>query len=232
MTPAIKVCGICSIDDALLAIEHGAKYLGLIFVESSPRYLDPALARSIVESIEQKAKVVGVFQNANDDQIENIANSVSLDYLQLHGNESPAFCATLSRPVIKSFQLTDTEKILDEQPCLTFPFGNKKDSQSDFDFCLELLDQYRPYCRHFLFDKPKSVTNTNWLQFAAQQLSLIEDQLGDYFFAGGLNCSNINSILQTITPAVIDIASGVEQTARQKNRQLMTDFFAALAIEY
>ena len=73
---------------------------------------------------------------------------------------------------------------------------------------------------------------TNWLDFAVAQLSLIEDQLGDYFLAGGLNCANINAVLQKLKPAVIDIASGIEQTARQKNRKLMTDFFAALAIEY
>ena len=125
MKPAIKICGICNEADARLAIEHGVQYIGLIFVESSPRYVAPALASSIVESVDNKAKMVGVFQNANDDEIENIANSVNLDYLQLHGNESPAFCATLSRPVIKSFQIVETNESSDEQSCLTLSFNNQ-----------------------------------------------------------------------------------------------------------
>jgi len=232
MTPAIKICGICNLADAQLAIDHGAEYLGLIFVQSSPRYVEPGLARSIVESIDRKAKIVGVFQNAADNEIDHIIDFVGLDYLQLHGNESPVFCATLSRPIIKSFQIAAPNQILDEQPCLTLPLNNTNDNQLDFDRCLNMLDQYRPYCSYFLFDKPKHAPNTNWLDFAITQLGLIEDQLGDYFLAGGLNADNVKTALQKLKPAVVDIASGIEKTAREKNRKLMTDFFTALEFQY
>ncbi len=52
------------------------------------------------------------------------------------------------------------------------------------------------------------------------------------FLAGGLNAGNIQAVLQILRPVVVDIASGVEETAREKERKLMTDFFAALGIKY
>ncbi len=136
----------------------------------APRYIDPVQARSVVEAIvgvkftesgseRRLPKIVGVFQNAREHEIESIANSVGLDYIQLHGHESPTVCASLSRPVIKAFQISTLSQTTNEQPCLTLSFRSTAldDYQLDLDRCLDLLDRYRPYCRHFLFDKPKNV---------------------------------------------------------------------------
>ncbi len=220
MPPAIKICGICNMDDAQLAIDHGAKYLGFIFATSSPRYIEPEIASSIINSLRNQVKVVGIFQNASVSEIENIASAVNLDYFQLHGNESPAMCSRLSKPVIKAFQITD--RPMHEQPCTTLSFANTESAKDVHP--LFILEKYRQHCAHFLFDKPKKYSFPNWLDYAINQLESIENELGNYFFAGTLNSSNINTVLQTLHPAVIDVASSVEETPRQKSKALIADF--------
>jgi phosphoribosylanthranilate isomerase len=230
MTLAIKICGICNLADANIAIEHGAHYLGFIFVKSSPRYVEPAVAQAIAEELNHKVKLVGAFQNAPNEEIAHVADSVGLDYIQLHGTESPAVCATMPKPVIKAFQITTLSQAAEEQPCLTLSFknGSSNNDQADLNRFLSVLNQYRPNCSHFLFDKPKNIADAKWLDFVTTQLKPIEDQLGEYFLAGGLNARNIQIALQKLQPAVLDIASGVEQNPREKNGKLMTELFTAI----
>lgn len=75
-SPKIKICGICSVEDAQLAIKYAVEYIGLIFVKSSPRYIEPVIAKSIANSIGDKIQVVGVFQNSTLQEMENIASLV------------------------------------------------------------------------------------------------------------------------------------------------------------
>jgi phosphoribosylanthranilate isomerase len=217
----IKICGICDPMDAQSAVRLGAQYIGLIFVKDSPRYIEPAVARSIVAAIKDEAEVVGVFQDATLEEMENIAFSVGLDYFQLHGHESPILCSKLSRPVIKSFQIASESSA--NEPCLTLSFGDDKPG-AEIKNCLSILDKYRLYCRHFLFDRPKKGFASNWLDFASRQLKLVEGNLGNYILAGGLDSNNIQTILQTLNPMIVDVASGVEETMRTKSKTLMAEF--------
>ena len=224
MKPSIKICGICNQADALLAVNQGAQYLGLIFVQSSPRFIETTAARLIAQAVNYQAKIVGVFQNSTIDEINNVLDFVDLDYIQLHGNESPKFCAGLSKPVIKSFQI-NTENISSKQPCITLSYKNKHFDSTD----LDLLKQYGPHCSHFLFDKVKNESSDNWLDLATRALKSIEDQLGQYFFSGGLNPQNVKTVLQKLNPATLDVASGVEQTNREKSKVLMKEFFNSVS---
>lgn len=220
MTAAIKICGIGSLADAELAIEHGAQYLGFIFVPSSARHIEPNAARSIIDSLKTKIETVGVFQNATTDEIEKIDNIVGLNYVQLHGNESADLCASLPKPVIKAFQLANN--LIEKQPCLTLSFRDQKDIAKS----LQTLDRYRPYCNHFLFDKAKSDFSDNWLEPVIVLLSSIEAKLDKYWLAGGLNSKNIDTVLQKLKPDVIDIASSLEESPGKKSKNLMSEFFS------
>lgn len=246
--PQIKICGICNIEDAQLAVKYKAQYIGLIFVKSSPRYIEPMLAKTIAEAVGKNIKVVGVFQNSTAQEMENIASLVGLDYLQLHGQESPSLCSTLSKPVIKVFQLTS--KMVDDEPCITLPLLDLQNgtelpnAQSSFmpknkdapqkadtsaktiENCLNILETYKPCCQHFLFDRPKKNVNHAWLSSASQVLNPIESHLQQYFLAGGLNAHNIEKVLQRLSPTVLDIASGVEKTERRKSETLIAEFCA------
>src|SRR5438876_1451848 len=78
----VKICGITSLDDALIAVEAGADALGFIFYEKSPRNLNPAIARQIVQQLPEKVEKVGVFVDLSPEQQAEIVNEVGLTAVQ------------------------------------------------------------------------------------------------------------------------------------------------------
>lgn len=98
----VKICGITSAADAATAAEAGADLLGFHFC-SSLRRIEPELGRSIVEGLDRRPTIVGVFINQPEDEVRQIAEHVGLDLLQLHGAEEPGFEA--GRPVMKVLKM-------------------------------------------------------------------------------------------------------------------------------
>src|ERR1700722_16220598 len=99
----VKICGITNWTDARRAAEAGADFLGFNFWRLSPRYVRPAGARPPLRRLPRGVRTVGVFVNESEEKMLQIARTVGLDYIQLHGDESPQAVARLSRslPVIK-----------------------------------------------------------------------------------------------------------------------------------
>ncbi len=85
----VKVCGITNEEDARIAVEAGANALGFNFYSKSPRYITPAHARRIVRAVRGEYWSVGVFVNAHEEELMDIAARVPLDVVQLHGDECP-----------------------------------------------------------------------------------------------------------------------------------------------
>ena len=79
MNVRIKICGIIHPDDAESAIRAGADLLGLNFVPSSPRCLDLKTAVAIAERVDGRVELVGVFQNAEPEEIDRVLRRVDLD---------------------------------------------------------------------------------------------------------------------------------------------------------
>src|SRR4030081_1669109 len=94
----VKICGICDAAAARHAAEAGADLLGFHFC-SSPRRITPEIAKSIVETLDIRPRLVGVFIDQPADEVRQIGDFVGLDLLQLHGSERPGFEA--GRPVMK-----------------------------------------------------------------------------------------------------------------------------------
>jgi phosphoribosylanthranilate isomerase len=94
----IKICGICDAEGAELAADAGADMLGFHFC-SSPRRVSPEQAKSIVDGLDVRPALVGVFIDQPPDEVRDIADFVGLRMLQLHGSEPRGFDA--GRPVIK-----------------------------------------------------------------------------------------------------------------------------------
>ena len=88
----IKICGITNLKDAKLAVNVGANAIGFIFYKSSPRYIDPLQASKIAANLQGKISLVGVFVDEIVNKIHEVSKLVGLDFIQLHGNESPEFC--------------------------------------------------------------------------------------------------------------------------------------------
>src|SRR5688572_21153871 len=103
----VKICGITSRDDARNAALLGADAIGLNFYERSPRYVDSSVASRIIESVPPFVSTVGVFVNhPNPQGLEDLALSLGLDAVQLHGNETPDYCSMIQKvKVIKAFRV-------------------------------------------------------------------------------------------------------------------------------
>lgn len=98
----VKICGITRLADAVTAAEAGANAIGLVFWPGSPRCVDPYRARKIVAALPPFVTAVGLFVNQSIDEIDAVASLVRLGAVQLHGDESPAFAASVRAPVIKA----------------------------------------------------------------------------------------------------------------------------------
>lgn len=107
MSVKVKICGIRSIEAANVAIEAGADFLGFNFVEKSRRYISPAEAAKIINLLRGKVKIVGIFQDADVDYLNNLALNPGLDFAQLHGSEDNEYINNVGISVIKFITLDD-----------------------------------------------------------------------------------------------------------------------------
>ena len=187
----VKICGITSCEDAEIAVNYGASAIGMIFYEGSPRYIYPDKAEEWIAAIPSKMKKVGVFVNEKWQNIKTIVEKLNLDYIQLHGDESPEYCDKMIRPVIKAFRVG-----------------------TDFDPAV--LGNFQVHA--FLFDtfqkgKPGGTGRSfNW--------GLISGLKRDtpIILSGGLNPDNINEGIETVQPSAVDVNSGVESEPGIKDK--------------
>ena len=114
-----KVCGMCQAENVQAVAETGIQWMGFIFYARSPRCLlrDPAEAervRQLITADTFRPKRVGVFVNQSQEAILALAQAYGLDYLQLHGHESPDFCYALQKrgyALIKAFSIATAEDL-------------------------------------------------------------------------------------------------------------------------
>jgi phosphoribosylanthranilate isomerase len=100
----VKICGICDAAAAATAAEAGADLLGFHFC-SSRRRVTPEEAKAIVDALDVRPTIVGVFIDQPEDEVRQVSSFVGLDLLQLHGSERPGFQA--GKPLIKVLKVRD-----------------------------------------------------------------------------------------------------------------------------
>ncbi|BDC51047.1 N-(5'-phosphoribosyl)anthranilate isomerase [Bryobacterales bacterium F-183] len=86
----VKVCGITTVEDALMSVEAGADALGFNFYPKSPRYVTPEVARQIADEVPPGILRVGVFVNESPEFVLDVARLADLDVVQLHGGACPS----------------------------------------------------------------------------------------------------------------------------------------------
>ena len=198
----LKICGITNLEDARFSSGMMVDYLGFIFYEKSPRYVEPAKAGAIINWIEGP-EAVGVFVNQPLDDVNAIAKETGLDLVQLHGSESPEYCELVEKPVIKVIHVEE---------------GATKDT---------LKDKIQPYIDtvdYFMFD---SKIGDQWGGTGKVfDWSLIEDIIDDkpFFLSGGLNTENIREAIKTVHPFAIDLSSSLEAEPGLKDFDKMEVF--------
>ena len=193
----VKICGITSLDDALLAAQAGADALGFVFFEKSPRYVTPEKAASIIAGIPPFVQVVGLFVNAPLDFVNRTADGCGLDIIQLHGEESPDYCRLTCRRVMKAFRVQGADSLV---------------PMADYQVAGYLLDAY----------SPNSYGGTgerfDW------ELAVAAKGRGPIILAGGLNADNVASAVARVAPYAVDVSSGVESSPGRKDPEKVRRF--------
>ncbi len=207
---SIKICGIRTPDILSVAASAGARFAGFVFVPPSPRYIHPEQARLLSRQLPTGLRSVGLFMNPTDDELAHILGSVSVDFIQLHGDESPARVQDIKSrfhiPVIKAFAIS---------------------TASDID----MVEPYIPLIDWILFDaKAPSSSSISGGNGVAFDWTILKGQrfAKPWMLSGGLNPDNIAEALTILSPDAVDVSSGVERERGVKDAQKIRDFCAAI----
>lgn len=183
--------------DALFAVEQGVDAVGFIFYKKSPRAVTMKTVREIITKLPPLVDTVGVFVNESAERLNKIADYCGLDLVQLHGEESPAFCRKIHRRVIKAFRVKDLQSIkqLEKFPVSGF-----------------LLDTFSD-------DLHGGTGKTfDW------NLALPVKKMGPVILAGGLTPRNILQAVRQVRPYGVDVCSGVEKSPGIKDLEKVRAF--------
>jgi phosphoribosylanthranilate isomerase len=208
----IKICGVTTVADALVAADAGADAIGLNFYPPSPRSVDVTRAAQVVEAIPPQVTKVGVFVNMPADELVRAHDRLGLDMIQLHGDEPLEVMKALGdRSVVRVYRcgeagLDDLPQWLEEwraggrgpEAVLIDAFhpGGYGGAGSTFDW--RLVSRVR--------------AKLCWLKIA---------------IAGGLNPNNVDDAIAAARPYAVDAASGVEISPGKKDPELVRAFVAA-----
>jgi phosphoribosylanthranilate isomerase len=194
----VKICGITRVQDALAAEQAGVDAIGLNFAESSKRRLSLEQALEISNSVGIFMLQVGIFVNQPLEVVKEIAQTLRLGAIQLHGQEDAAYAKTLGKDfhIIKAVSFQES---LDPRTLLDFPADAL------------LLDGL----------KPGSGEGFDWSVASAWK------GLPKLILAGGLTPDNVQKGITALDPYAVDTASGVEATAGIKDPQKIQDFVRA-----
>lgn len=201
----IKICGIKNLNDALAAMDAGADLIGFNFYPKSPRYIDVGRCRDIMSVMRQLGRVtcVGVFVNASVGQILATMDTLGLNLAQLHGDETVEMLSQLDGKAFKAFR--------------GIP---------------ESVDEFaRSESPAFLVDASVkgvyggSGVTADWNGAAelAKKYPLL--------LAGGLTPENVAEAVRQVKPWGVDVASGVEAGAGEKDPSKMKAFVRAVQTE-
>jgi phosphoribosylanthranilate isomerase len=202
----IKVCGVTNEKDARACAELGAHLIGLNFYSKSPRYIQPNVARQIVEALPVHISAVGVFVDGNADEIRKNANIAGVRCVQLHGNFSPEIARELAGEfrVIRAFS---TDSRFHPQNVSLFP-------DSDI-----LIDAHHPDLRGGTGQTCDWSAARETLPFARFLI-----------LSGGLNAQNVGFAIEAVAPHAVDVCTGVESAPGVKDHRALKHFVTAVKI--
>lgn len=189
----VKICGITSVEDADLVLQGGADAIGINLIPSSKRYVDLKQARLIADRVRGKLLTVAVVADPTLEFAALLQRELVVDYLQLHGNESPELVSQLGPAVFKAVRIGSADDVALAQQ---FPgellladakvVGELGGTGASFDWTL------------------------------ATELSRARRLI----VAGGLKPDNVAQAIRALHPWGVDVASGVEETGNPRKKSL------------
>lgn len=200
----VKICGLTEEAHVRAAVEAGTDAIGFVFAPSR-REITMDAAKKLAAIIPENVLKIGVFVNASHEVLRETYQIVGLDYIQLHGEETPEFIQEVGLPSIKAFsvkEIADVEKAL----------------QYDVDY--------------YLFDAPgiayKGGSGIPFDWTLLQNTSIIPKE--KLILAGGLHKENVQEAIHRVQPFMVDVSSGVEVNQR-KDEHAIQQFMKAVRDE-
>ena len=209
MLAKVKFCGMTRPEDAALAAEIGASYIGVVFADG-PRRVSPAQGRRVLDAAGPRTKRVGVFGTNDPEEIERGAEEARLDIVQLHADPSSA----------------DIQAV-------------RGKLRGEVWAAIRIAGAHIPAYAELLFEKADAIVldarsgpRLGGTGHALPWNDLAVDLALDrgacaVVLAGGLSPYNVVSAIKTLAPDVVDVSSGVESAPGIKDPWLMREFFAA-----
>ena len=195
----VKICGITNSDDALAAVDMGADLIGFNFYESSPRYIDPDKALKIIDKLPTYVDTVGLFVNPDADKLKNMVDQGFLNWVQLHGDETPEFCESLHWLNVKTIK------------AIRMKARDQLDQADKFATDAILLDTFSPTA----YGGTGKTFDWSWIGHINNRV----------FLAGGITPDNAVSAIE-VGVYGIDICSSIESEPGRKDHKKMKKLFS------
>ncbi len=193
----VKICGITSEADALLAVGLGADAIGFVFAPS-PRQVAPQAVRRIIERVPPEILTVGVFRNESRSRVVEIVNGIGLRGAQLHGDETAEDTRWVAERVAVTFK--------------AFPAGHRNIARiDDYGVTKVLVDAQSP--------GSGEVFDWRLAEGVVDPARLI--------VSGGLHAGNVADAIDHLHPFGVDVSSGVESEPGRKDPRKVRDFVMA-----
>lgn len=200
----VKICGITNEEDARVAVEAGADALGFIMYRKSPRFVEAAVVKRIINDLPPFVAAVGVFVNEEAAAVRRLMDECGLALAQLHGDESAAYCEGLGRPSMKALRLKNRGTFL---------------ALAEF--------QGRANVRAFVLDAFSDQAYGGTGQTVDWTLAAEAARASRVLLAGGLTPDNVAEAIRQVRPYGVDVSSGVEVRPGQKDHVKVRTFIEA-----
>jgi len=194
----VKICGVTTPEDAAMAAAAGADAIGVNLWSGSKRFVEPAAARDVLAAVPNGVLRVGVFVDAPVAEVQRQIDELELDRAQLHGDESPAFFDRLDSQLIRVVRVRDQASF---------------ETEAGWSPALWLYDA-------FVEGYGGGGVPAPWPLIAARARR-------PFLLAGGLTPENVAAGIAATKPDGVDVASGVESSARRKDPARVAAFIAA-----
>ncbi len=197
----IKICGLTKAEDVDAAVEAGADAIGFVFYPPSPRFVEFSKAAELAKRIPPFVQIVGLFVNATPMFVEQACETLPINLLQFHGDETADYCAQFNRPYIKAARV---------RPGLDL---------------VEFASSF-PQARALLLDAFVEGYGGGGHVF---DWTLIPADLSlPVILSGGLTADNVKDAVERVKPVAVDVSSGVEITKGIKDHLKIAAFVAAV----
>ncbi|MBN2503694.1 MAG: phosphoribosylanthranilate isomerase [Anaerolineales bacterium] len=201
----IKICGVKTLEDSLIACGARADMLGFNFYAPSPRYIEQTACRKIITEIKavfSQVVCVGVFVNHSATQIETIMDFIGLDLAQLSGDEPPETLTALGKRAFKALRPQDPAELNE----LIAALPSRQNAPA------------------FLLDSHHKGSFGGSGQTGDWELAARIAKSYPILLAGGLNPDNVAEAIRVVQPWGVDVASGVESQRGVKDSQRIVNF--------